>query len=89
MVVQTEHAFYWECPKCKNGNFLRGIIPTLESDEEREQAKEILVELGTMDIYQDLTPELLEELVMCPLKLTCGECNSEFDSIDKNEQSIE
>ena len=69
-IVPLHQAFVWDCPQCGAENWQRAVTQRLS----REEHKEILVKLGSIEEWQDIDDDLGGDLMSVPDEVHCHRC---------------
>lgn len=71
-VVPLYQAFVWDCPQCGQQNWQRAVSQRLS----REEHKDILIKLGSIESWQDIDDDLGGELMSVPDEVHCDRCKT-------------
>lgn len=76
-IVTLEQAWFWRCPRCNEGNFVRSI----PADDLAEQPEDVIREALELEPWEELpsAEELRGEFFMAPEVVSCGKCGTEVD----------
>lgn len=71
-IVSLEHAWFWSCPICAHGNYVRSVKPSTED----------VRELLDLEPWESVPAEMDGEFIAAPEVVTCSGCRKTFDCFD-------
>jgi hypothetical protein len=81
-IVSLEQAWFWHCPRCKNGNYTRSA-PADMTDVPEEDVREML----DLEPWEALPDNVEDHFVTAPEFVQCAHCSATFPCFSRDEGS--
>lgn len=72
-IVSLEQAWFWECPRCRKGNYARSVQADIS-----EAPEAAVREMLDLEPWEELPEDVEGQFVTAPEFVKCAHCSVEF-----------
>lgn len=72
-IVSLEQAWFWQCPRCRTGNYARSVQADIA-----EVPEDAVREMLDLEPWEELPAEVEGHFVTAPESVKCAHCSAEF-----------